>query len=191
MLSEDEFRVINALYLRKVGNAELLSRTSGLPTQTAQRLLWDAAARGLLLDLGGELMLDDSGRRAVLEFYEQHYAQLRTNGTIQQWYERFEALNTQFLQTISEWQTTGAEPRVQEQLLRIVQRQVKALGQITVDIPRYAVYQDRFNAAIESVDAGDSSFVVNPRVDSIHNIWFEFHEDILAVIGRPRETVDG
>ena len=65
-----------------------------------------------------------------------------------------------------------------------------ALRKIESDIPRYGVYADRFATAIEKVDLGDRSFVTNPRADSIHNIWFEFHEDILAVVGRPRETVE-
>jgi hypothetical protein len=38
------------------------------------------------------------------------------------------------------------------------------------------------------VDAGDASFVVTPTKDSVHNVWFEFHEDILSVLGRPRDT---
>jgi hypothetical protein len=27
-------------------------------------------------------------------------------------------------------------------------------------------------------------------VDSIHNIWFEFHEDILTLLGRPRDVAE-
>jgi hypothetical protein len=191
MLSEDEFRVINALYLRKMGNAELLARTSGVDAPAAQRILSEAGAKGMVVDLGGELMLGDDGRRAVLKFYDTTYAPLRANDAVIQWYGRFETLNAQFLETITEWQKTSGDERVQGRLVKIVERQIKALGQIEPDIPRYSVYRERFSAAIGNVDAGDSSYVVNPRVDSIHNIWFEFHEDILAVIGRPRETVDG
>src|SRR6478672_11898080 len=34
------------------------------------------------------------------------------------------------------------------------------------------------------IDEGEKEFVCTPTIDSVHNIWFEFHEDILSVIGR-------
>ncbi|MBC8752097.1 MULTISPECIES: hypothetical protein [Paraburkholderia] len=106
------------------------------------------------------------------------------------WYEKFEILNAQFLRLVSEWQTSDGDGRVLAQLLKVVERQMVALRKIEPEIPRYGVYADRFQTATERVDLGDTSFVTNPRADSIHNIWFEFHEDILAVVGRPRETVE-
>jgi hypothetical protein len=41
---------------------------------------------------------------------------------------------------------------------------------------------------MDLVDQGRREFVCKPTLDSVHNIWFEFHEDILAVLGRPRDT---
>jgi hypothetical protein len=31
---------------------------------------------------------------------------------------------------------------------------------------------------------------VSPGVDSIHTIWFECHEDILTLLGRPRDVAE-
>ena len=57
-------------------------------------------------------------------------------------------------------------------------------------IPRYGHYAARFERGLEHVDSGRIDYVSSPMVDSLHNIWFEFHEDLLAVLGRPRESLE-
>lgn len=188
MLTETAFLVLNALYLKKMANLAALVECVRLPEGDVQAALNEAVADGQAMDLNGEYLLDVPGRRAVLEYYSEIYLPKRV--TVTEWYERFETLNSQFLKLVSEFQTSGGDARVLAQLMKVVGRQITALRKIESDIPRYGVYADRFATAIEKVDLGDKSFVTNPRADSIHNIWFEFHEDILAVVGRPRETVE-
>jgi hypothetical protein len=188
MLTETAFLVLNALYLKKMGNVKALVECVHLPEDTVQRELAQATDNGETLNMNGEYLLDVSGRRAVLEYYDATYREKRA--AVSEWYEKFEVLNSQFLRLVSEWQTSDGDTRVLTQLLKVVERQMVALRKIEGEIPRYGVYADRFQIATERVDLGDTSFVTNPRADSIHNIWFEFHEDILAVVGRPRETVE-
>ncbi|MGI3780466.1 MAG: hypothetical protein ACRYG2_06770, partial [Janthinobacterium lividum] len=57
-------------------------------------------------------------------------------------------------------------------------------------VPRYERYADRLDTALQRVDEGDVAFVTSPTVDSVHNVWFEFHEDILTVLGRPRDVAE-
>jgi hypothetical protein len=107
-----------------------------------------------------------------------------------QWYDRFETVNGQFLKVVSEWQKSdGDDERLLSRLTRIVERHVAAIEHIVADIPRYDIYVRRFTSGLDKVDQGQRDFVTSPMVDSLHNIWFEFHEDILAVLGRPRDTV--
>ncbi|WP_321895843.1 hypothetical protein [Paraburkholderia heleia] len=188
MLTETAFLVLNALYLKKMANFAALVECVRLPEADVQEALNDAVEQGDAMDLNGEYLLDVPGRRAVLEYYSNTY--LPKRAAVSDWYERFEVLNSQFLKLVSEFQTSDGDTRVLAQLMKVVERQMTALRKIESDIPRYGVYADRFATAMERVDLGDKSFVTNPRVDSIHNIWFEFHEDILAVVGRPRETVE-
>lgn len=188
MLTETAFLVLNALYLKKMANLAALVECVRLPEVDVQEALNEAVADGQAMDLNGEYLLDVPGRRAVLEYYSEIYLPKRV--AVTEWYERFETLNSQFLKLVSEFQTSGGDARVLAQLMKVVGRQITALRKIESDIPRYGVYADRFATAMEKVDLGDRSFVTNPRADSIHNIWFEFHEDILAVVGRPRETVE-
>ncbi|SAK99269.1 hypothetical protein AWB80_07639 [Caballeronia pedi] len=188
MLTETAFLVLNALYLKKMADLGGLVECVRLPDADVQGVIDEALDDGRIVALGGEYLLDVPGRRAVLEYYQETYLPKREAVTA--WYERFEVLNSQFLKLVSEWQTSEGDTRVLSQLMKVVERQITALRKIADDIPRYDVYADRFVTAIERVDVGDKSYVTNPRADSIHNIWFEFHEDILAVVGRPRETVE-
>lgn len=84
----------------------------------------------------------------------------------------------------------SCERRVLAQLLRVVERHITAIRRIEDVILRYKTYSHRFTVAMDRVDLGDVSNVTNPLADSIHNIWFEFHEDILAVVGKPGDTVE-
>lgn len=188
MLTETAFLVLNALFLKKMANVGGLVECVRLPDSDVQDALNKAVEVGQAVDLNGEYLLETAGRRAVLEYYNEAY--LSKRAAVSDWYERFEVLNSQFLKLVSEWQTSDGEPRVLTQLTKVVERQITALRKIEGEISRYGVYADRFSIALERVDLGDKSYVTNPRADSIHNIWFEFHEDILAVVGRPRETVE-
>lgn len=191
MISDETFRALNAIYLRKMANLDALAECSGLGADAARPLVEDAVAKGLLLDMGGQYMLQEDGTRAVLEYYDQTYRSERADENLVAWYDRFETINSQFLKLVSEWQSEeGGGDATLGKLTRVVERLIKALPQAIEFIPRYQVYADRFMAALERVDQGDHSYVTSPTTDSIHNIWFEFHEDILAVLGKPRDTVE-
>lgn len=189
-INEKLFLALNAIYLRKMGTVEAISECCGLDNGAVQVLMNEAQADGLVANIIPEFVLDDPGRRAVLQYYEDTYNQFRTPGKIIEWYGQFETLNAQFLKLISEWQTSSGDGRVLAQLLRIVQRHIAAIRRIEDLIPRYKTYSHRFSVAMDRVDLGDTSYVTNPLADSIHNIWFEFHEDILAVVGKPRDAIE-
>ena len=192
MISDETFRALNAIYLRKMANLDALAECSGLEVETARPLVEDAVANGLLLDMGGQYMLQEDGTRAVLEYYEQTYGEERANQDLVAWYDRFETINAQFLKLVSEWQAQeGGDDAILGKLTRIVERHIKALSQAIEFVPRYQIYADRLLAALEHVDQGDHSYITSPTTDSLHNVWFEFHEDILAVLGKPRDTVEG
>ena len=86
------------------------------------------------------------------------------------------------MKQVSEWQATEGDERVQSRLMKTVERLMKFLEEIIPSIPRYESYVRRFANSISLVDRGDRDYVCKPTIDSIHNIWFEFHEDILSVL---------
>jgi hypothetical protein len=191
-IDERSFLILNALYLRKIADRGVLAECSGCSAGDVDELLDMAAGTGLVLGLGSQYVLTDEGRQAVLDYYEATYEDIRADPEIQSWYVRFETVNDRFLQLVSAWQNNGeGQDRVYDRLARTVERHVTALEQVADRLPRYRQYADRFRKSLDRVDSGQVEYVTSPTVDSLHNIWFEFHEDILALLGRPRETVGG
>ena len=189
--ADTEFTVLNAVYLRKIATPEVIGEVCGLPAQEIAELVSGAVGAGQLEDVGGMYMLSETGTAELLAAYRSRYLPLQTDAVVLGWYERFEGVNKQFLQTISAWQTDGgSDPGKLDRLLRLVDRLTKSLAALEPTIPRYHRYVERFTVALDRVDAGATEFVTSPTVDSVHNIWFEFHEDILTVIGRPRDVAE-
>jgi hypothetical protein len=191
-MTDDEFLVLNSVYLRKIASRQAVADCSALPAETVAAQLDRAVEAESVFDVGdGVFMLSEDGTQAVLDEYRSRYAELRASGAAEEWYQRFELLNGQFLVAISAWQQDGAaDPGRLDKLLRLVERQVKGLGGIAERLPRYALYRSRFEQALDRVEKGSTEHVVSPHVDSIHNIWFELHEDILTVLGRPRDVAE-
>jgi hypothetical protein len=195
-IDERTFLVLNALYLRKIADREVLAECSGCLTGEVDKQLDTAVNDGHVLGLGSQYVLTDEGRQAVLDFYEAVYREMRNDPVVLDFYHRFETVNDRFLQLVSAWQTRGPggngdNEKVYDRIARTVERHVAALDGVSSQLPRYQHYADRFRRSLERVDEGHIEYVTSPTVDSLHNIWFEFHEDILALLGRPRETVGG
>ena len=193
-IDEASFLILNALYLRKIADRDVLAECSGCASGEVDTILDLSAGTGLVLGLGSQYVLTDEGRQAVLDYYALAYEEMRADPEIQDWYVRFETVNDRFLQLVSAWQTRGDAAdgdRVYDRLAKTVERHVAALEQVADRLPRYRHYADRFRKSLDRVDSGQVEYVTSPTVDSLHNIWFEFHEDILALLGRPRETVGG
>lgn len=106
-------------------------------------------------------------------------------------YERFLAVNQRVKDLCSRWQVESQDEEalfmVTEGLSQIVDRVRSALGRAGQAVPRFASYVPRLETALAMARDGDGRFITDPRVDSIHNIWFECHEDYLLTLGRDRE----
>jgi hypothetical protein len=109
-------------------------------------------------------------------------------------------VNAQFLTTMSAWQQVDVggrkvandhsdseyDDKVISRLDKLVARLTPLLDALADHDARFATYARRFAAAIEAVDAGQHALISSPTMDSVHNIWFEFHEDLLRTLGRER-----
>lgn len=187
MLDEHAFLALNTLYLKKVISAGDLAEISGLPADQLLAMVSGFVERGWLLDMGGEFLLQPEGTAQVLGYYRETYSDLLQREEMPRWHARFEPINSQFIKLVTDWQQTEEDPEVQERVIATVERLVKLIGEIARLVPRYAGYIRRFEQSVTTVDQGNRDFVCSPMVDSLHNIWFEFHEDFLAVLGRPRD----
>jgi hypothetical protein len=190
MLSNDDFAVLNAIHLKKMASAETIVDATGLAREVVDARLLAASEAGLVLTMPTGAMLLEDGTAQVLATYGEAYEAARTDPALAQWYEHFEALNTRFIAQVSEWQQTDGDERVERKLLQSAERLVRDIRSLLPSVPRYARYIARFEHAMDLVDQGQRDYVCKPTLDSVHNIWFEFHEDILTVIGRPRDVAE-
>lgn len=106
-------------------------------------------------------------------------------------YDRFMAVNKAVKELCARWQTQAGDAEARfmtaEELAEIIDRVRPALRRAGRVAPRFEGYIPRLDAAIDATRSGDDRFVTDPRVDSVHNIWFECHEDYLTSLGRDRE----
>jgi predicted transcriptional regulator len=187
-ISEQEFYVLNGVHLKKMATVEEIGLAVGIDPATVATLLEAAASSGLVMNMEGQHLLLPEGTSAVHGYYRTAYEAMRSSAPLAAWYDRFEALNEQFIKQVSDWQSNDGDERIQGRLIKTVERLMKNLEEIIPDIPRYRNYARRFTDSVALVDAGNKDYVCKPTIDSIHNVWFEFHEDILSVLGRPRDT---
>ena len=188
MLSDSDFIILNAIYLKKMVDARGIADATGLPLDSVGERLAAAAAEGWVISMPEGAMLLAGGTERVLAYYRETYAGVRTDPAVVQWYEHFETLNTRFIGLVTEWQQTEGDERIERRLLQAAEKLATDIGQLAPKIARYDAYVRRFERSMDRVDQGQREFVCKPTIDSVHNIWFEFHEDILAVLGRPRDT---
>lgn len=187
-ISEKEFCVLNGAHLKKMATIEEIGAAVGLDPTDVAEVLAVAVAGGLAMNMDGRYLLLPDGTSAVQDYYRTTYMPMRTNALLLVWYDRFEIINEQFIKQVSDWQSTEGDERIQGRLMKTVERLMKNLEEIVSKIPRYQNYVRRFADSIALVDSGNKNYVCKPTIDSIHNVWFEFHEDVLSVLGRPRDT---
>ncbi|HIG71936.1 MAG TPA: hypothetical protein EYQ46_18160 [Myxococcales bacterium] len=55
-------------------------------------------------------------------------------------------------------------------------------------VPMIELFRRRLGRAHDHILAGDSRWLVSPRLDSYHTVWFELHECLLRLAGRSRSV---
>ena len=78
---------------------------------------------------------------------------------------------------------------------KLVERLKRIGGALGDHDPRFRRYGERFDAALDRVDRGQPEYLSSPGLESVHDIWFEFHEDLLRSLARrarsePMSSVD-
>jgi pyruvate,orthophosphate dikinase len=109
-------------------------------------------------------------------------------------YARFSPLNQRFKRIVSEWQLLAASGGQDEtkfgELVAAVRQLHEEFAPVVIEAaacaPRLTNYGRRFEAALAALAAGDASMLASPLKDSYHTVWFEFHEELIALSGRDR-----
>jgi hypothetical protein len=105
-------------------------------------------------------------------------------------YYRFLVADDELKAAITAWQLASAldKPAVQDRVMAAAATAGGVAAALAEIAPRLAPYPRRIAAAAAAIATGDARFVASPRVDSLHQVWFELHEDVLLTLGRSRAT---
>jgi pyruvate,orthophosphate dikinase len=111
-------------------------------------------------------------------------------------YEEFDDHNNQLKQVVTDWQMIDGEPNdhsdaaydqgILDRLVALHAGFEPLVERIATTAPRLQTYLIRFTTAINAVRAGDTTYVARPITDSYHTVWFEFHEELIGLLGLSR-----
>jgi pyruvate,orthophosphate dikinase len=190
-----ELAILQAVRLKGRLSPELAASSSGIDTDTAASALEELREAGYVK---GEpsVRLTPVGRQRLAEMVAAERADIDAT-TLTALYEEFDRHNTDLKQIISDWQLKDGEPNDHTDVAydQLVITRLAALdagfqplvARIVESAPRLRPYLNRFGHALRSVQAGDTSYVARPIADSYHTVWFEFHEELIGLLGLSRE----
>ena len=153
-------------------------------------------ASGFALRRKDRLLLTPSGRVAAEEA-----ARLPVGGedeaAARRVYEGFLPLNIEFLRACTEWQVHpgGAandhtdsvyDWAVIDRVVAIVERVEVPVSRLGRRVERFSAYKKRMSDALKLVEDGEHDWLVSPRIDSLHTVWMQLHEDLLLALGIAR-----
>jgi len=193
--------VMHAIAIKKHAAPDAIAAVSGLPAARVEAALALGAAKGRLVEADGRYALAPAGRLMLDGEYSRYYADLRADTRFSSGYERFEVVNRELKQLITDWQTVEIggqrvandhsnkehDARVLDRLSGLHERFEPILQGLVACAPRLGVYRMKLEAALEKAEDGDIAWVSDARIESYHTVWFELHEDLLRLLGRVRD----
>lgn len=201
MLGKSDYEVLNAVVLKKMASADVLGTATGLSAGQVAATLSELAGLGLVATAAGAALPTDRAEAALAASAAERYAQLRADPEVVTLADRFDDINRSLLGTMTAWQQvdigghkvandhtdSAYDDRIITRISRLVHRLNPLLDALSGHDPRFAGYQQRFGAAVSGIEEGSNELVSSPTADSVHTIWFEFHEDLLRTLGRERK----
>jgi len=200
LLNTTHYDVLNTIALKKMANAQAIADASGVPLNETLDAVATLETQGLAATIGAQTLPTDDAVPALVATSAVRYAALRTDPAVLEMATKFEVVNGLFLVAISSWQQVEVagrkitndhqdseyDSKVLGRLEKLVARLVQLITVLSDRESRFGRYAVRFTRANKLVDAGELEFVSSPTLESVHNIWFEFHEDLLRTLGRER-----
>lgn len=191
----NELVVLQAARLKGRLTAEMAAASCAVGDAAA------AATIGQLRDQGflkGEtsVRLTPEGRARLAELVAEERGTIDTDA-LSELYHEFDEHNSTLKSIVSDWQMRDGQPNdhgdptydqsVLDRLYRLDAGFQPLLARIVEKAERLAPYPGRFANAIARLREGDTTYVARPITDSYHTVWFEFHEELIGLLGLSRE----
>lgn len=194
-LAEDdsEVRVLHALCVRGVVDAEKLADSTGLDASRVRDVLERTSERGHTKQRTGRIcghMLTPAGkaRHELLRADSVTPAQAQEVGLA---YEAFLALNRRFKELTTAIQLGNIEGSAIDPTLADLHAEMTSLlARASTAVPWFSRYDQRLSDALARYRDGDADALARPMSGSYHDVWMEVHQDLLATIGKSRSDED-
>ena len=184
------FELARVIQLKGLCTVERASVTLDTAELHIEELI--AASDGRFHDTPRGIMLTPEGRSWVLEMLHEERGGADV-AEAERSYSRFAGLNQKFKQIVTEWQmASGGETdsigwdAVVESVSQVQSGLQPILERNAALVPRLGSYARRFAVALDAMRLGDRSMLASPLKDSYHTVWFEYHEELIALCGRDR-----
>lgn len=191
-----ELAILQAARLKGRLSPDLAATSCGVDADTAVEAMTGLRDAGYV---EGEpaVRLTPKGRDRLAALVAQERREI-DHGALARLYDEFDRHNTDVKQIISGWQLKDGAPNdhtdtaydqtVIERLARLDATNFQPLvARIVAVAARLGNYPQRFGNALNQIRAGDTSYVARPIADSYHTVWFEFHEELIGLLGLSRE----
>lgn len=190
-----DLKVLQAVRLKgRVSPSDVAGTIVEDPTDVADAMT-NAVENGLLIE-GKTVRLSEEGRSRLNQLLDDERRGVDQD-VVAAAYGDFRDVNLAFKELVSDWQLKDGQPNahtdldydgaVLARLADVHARVVPIMAVITTQLPRLQAYSDKLGVALERVQAGDTSWLTRPIVDSYHTVWFELHEELILAAGLTRE----
>jgi hypothetical protein len=197
----DFFLSLHGLAIKKHASAEDVADLVGLSAEAVESHLQQAAAGGRVVEAQGKYMLTPVGKIGLESQYPQAFSAIRANEAFEGHYQRFETINRELKQIITDWQTvtvggktipndhsdSNYDDKLIDRLGSFHESAESVLAGLQAGLARMGRYGEKLLAALEKAEDGDIRWVSDAKIDSYHTVWFELHEDLLRLMGTERD----
>src|SRR4029079_6011351 len=194
---------LRVLAIKGLATLEGLAEAAGSGPDVVRPAIDRLLDAALIEMTAGTYRLTGAGRRRATELLDIERAEVggeRAAG----WLDAFLELDGELKEAVTPCQlrpaTPGAEPApndhadaaydaaVLARVGRVAESADALLGEVEASSARLKTYRRRLAGAAAAAAAGDGRFVASPRVDSVHGVWFELHEELIRLAGSTRES---
>ena len=190
-----ELTVLQGVRLKGRVSEEGLAATLGEDPADIAATLAQLTAAGLLVE-GKTLRISPEGRERLNALLAEERSGV-DQSVLAKAYDEFRAINNEFKALVSDWQIKDGQPNshddpeydgaVLKRLDNVQQQVLPVIATVTTLLPRLSAYGAKLSSALTKVQAGDSTWLARPIIDSYHTVWFELHEELIVASGLTRE----
>ncbi len=184
-----EYEVLRALQLKGLASAERLAEVLDTSAERVRAVL--SARPELVRETPRGFAMLPAGREYVLSLLEEE-RQSVDRARMEALLQRFSELDEELKALVTGWQraedqSEHAWAEVVGRLAQLHERLEPVLEEAAALVPRLARFGARLGLALEAVRRGDRSMLAAPLAESYHTVWFELHEELIALSGRSRQ----